>query len=166
MERVDCGLNTNGIKQAEKAASVLKDNKIKFIITSPLKRAIESSAIIQESLNCPLITVSELKEMDLRELEGKQLSSNVLKSISKLLVENTETNYNFKKRVISATNKCLVYEANVLIVSHAIFWYQLTKVLFGYSININNGMPYFVRAPEKPSNLWFTYPLLENELDL
>ncbi|MCC8371350.1 MAG: histidine phosphatase family protein [Rickettsia endosymbiont of Pseudomimeciton antennatum] len=162
MGSTNCPLNKKGILQAQSAAKLLKkESQISSIITSPLLRTVETAEIIQKELHCPLIYLNNLREMNLGIMEGKAL--NKLSWITEWEkgqpIKNVETNQEFTKRVISATNKCLTYKSPVLIVSHGLFWWKLSKLLFGFHQNIENAIPYFLRPPEKPSTFWFTYPL-------
>ena len=165
MGSTDCPLNEKGISQAKNAAKVLKkESQISLIITSPLLRSVKTAKIIQKQLHCPLVYLEDLKEVNLGIMEGKpsDKESWITEWEKGKFIENAETNKEFIERVISATNECLTYRSPVLIVSHALFWWQLSKVLFGFNQNIENAVPYFLRPPEKSGIPWFTYPL-ENQ---
>lgn len=64
-------LNSNGISQAEKLATSLKNEKIDIIYSSPLDRAVQTANILNQYHNVPHITDSLIAERYLGELEGK-----------------------------------------------------------------------------------------------
>lgn len=67
----DTELNETGIKQAQNTREKLLNEKIDFIITSPLKRAKKTAEIIGEARKIPLIEDSEIIERGFGRFEGK-----------------------------------------------------------------------------------------------
>ncbi len=68
----DCALTENGIAQAEQLAAVCAAHRdISLIICSPLKRARQTAAIIQEKLHVPLVTDDRLREWDYGSYEDQ-----------------------------------------------------------------------------------------------
>ena len=66
--RIDSHLNEEGIMEAKRIASKLKDIKFDVVISSPLKRAIETARIITKE---NIIIDDRIIERDNGELEGK-----------------------------------------------------------------------------------------------
>lgn len=67
----DCSLSGKGVMQAEKVAGMLKDVAFDKVISSPLKRAKETAAIVS-GLQLPDIVLDErLKELNFGSWEGK-----------------------------------------------------------------------------------------------
>ncbi len=66
---VDYSLTPKGILQAQQTAAYFQDKPIHAIYTSPLKRAIETAAIIAEPLNLQPIVVENFREVNVGELE-------------------------------------------------------------------------------------------------
>ena len=64
-------INENGIKQAESTRDKLDKEEFDLIITSPLKRALHTAQIINETKNIPLIIDNRIIERDYGQLEGK-----------------------------------------------------------------------------------------------
>ena len=60
--RTDIELNSTGIEQAKKAKTQLKDYKIDLIICSPLKRARKTAEIINEAIDCKIISDERIIE--------------------------------------------------------------------------------------------------------
>ena len=69
--RLDPSLNTEGISQANELAETLKDVKFDIIISSPLKRALETAEIIKKHFNVPLEIAQHFLERDFGSLTGK-----------------------------------------------------------------------------------------------
>lgn len=89
------GLTQQGKEQAKKIAEYFKNcEKIDFIYSSSLNRAIQTAKIISKRLSLmePIRLQTELSEMSFGELEGK-LESEVISEIEKYL--NNKANYRF-----------------------------------------------------------------------
>lgn len=65
----DCELNEKGRAQAQKAAEMLKSEKLSAIYSSPLKRAHSTSSIINENHNIDIVLDERLKEQNFGEWE-------------------------------------------------------------------------------------------------
>ncbi len=73
MGKVDIELNESGKGQAAETAEKLKDEKFDVIITSPLKRAKQTTEIIaQHHKDAPIVVADEISERDFGEYEGKE----------------------------------------------------------------------------------------------
>ncbi|GGE34268.1 putative phosphatase PhoE [Pullulanibacillus camelliae] len=68
----DIELNEIGLQQAEQVAEYLKDAFFSVIVSSPLKRAFETAAIIQKrnKQQPPLVTDQDLVERDYGQISG------------------------------------------------------------------------------------------------
>jgi broad specificity phosphatase PhoE len=120
----DIELDKKGILQAEKTAKYLKDKKIDIIISSPLKRTLETAKIINKYHNVPIEIWEEFIERDFGKIEGKKYSEI---DFIKLKKENQFENFEiesletFKKRIKKGLDK--LYEKfkgkTVLLVTHA-----------------------------------------------
>jgi broad specificity phosphatase PhoE len=69
--KADIELNETGKQQARKTKEALSKEKIDLIISSPLKRAIQTAKIINEDKNIPIIIDDRIAERDLGEFQGK-----------------------------------------------------------------------------------------------
>ncbi len=75
----DTHLNAKGVSQAEEIAKKLAKVKIDFIFSSDLKRAYQTSQIINSYHQLEIITTKLLRERDLGKLSGQHFhSSNLL----------------------------------------------------------------------------------------
>ena len=66
----DIPLNQRGIAQAKALAAQLKTLAIDCIITSPLQRTKQTAALLNETLQVPILEEEGLKERDFGEFEG------------------------------------------------------------------------------------------------
>lgn len=68
--RSDVALSTTGLRQAARLRDRLKVERIDFVYSSDLKRALVIAQIIASSHNLEVITCPELREIDFGRLEG------------------------------------------------------------------------------------------------
>lgn len=68
--RTDIPLSQQGIEQAQRLAEAAGHYKIDLIISSPLKRALETSEIVSKICGIPVITDTRLMEQDYGIYEG------------------------------------------------------------------------------------------------
>ena len=69
--RTDIELNDTGIEQAKQAKKQIDNYKIDLIICSPLKRARKTAEIINEAINCQIISDERIIERGFGNIEGK-----------------------------------------------------------------------------------------------
>lgn len=69
--RVDYSLTPKGVLQAQQTAGYLREKGIHEVVTSPLKRAAETAAIIAEPLGLSVVTVENFREVNVGDLEGQ-----------------------------------------------------------------------------------------------
>ena len=73
--RSDIPLNAIGIQQAKDTSRLLKDVSIEKIFCSPLTRAMQTAAILQEVTKCDIVYDDRLKERCFGDLEGKKMNT-------------------------------------------------------------------------------------------
>lgn len=73
--RVDIELNEIGKVQARETAQLLENENIDLIISSPLKRAIQTAEIINESRNIPVIIDERIAERNFGVYEGRDVTT-------------------------------------------------------------------------------------------
>lgn len=66
---VDYPLTEKGVRQAEETAAYFRDRAIDAVYTSPLKRAVETAAIIAAPHDLPLRYIEEFREINVGILE-------------------------------------------------------------------------------------------------
>ena len=69
--RTDIELNDTGIEQARKAKEEINKCNIDLIFCSPLKRARKTAEIINEAINCQIISDERIIERGFGNVEGK-----------------------------------------------------------------------------------------------
>ncbi|MCG8338487.1 MAG: histidine phosphatase family protein [Proteobacteria bacterium] len=164
------GLTPLGGKQVSEGAEKLKNIKFDCMISSPLKRAVQSSEILSESLNLSFTVDNRLNEIDLGELEGK--SDEKSRSRFLLLLDDWVINKNYTaclaggESLIDAKNRLFHLirdleikhskQSNILMVGHATtFCYVLPFFLKNISLDfaaknlLGNGLYIFVDLNEK-----------------
>ena len=68
--RSEISLNENGVRQLQELAEQLKDQEFDLILSSPIKRTLESTEILSKALDLPIETHDLLKEKDMGEMTG------------------------------------------------------------------------------------------------
>jgi uncharacterized phosphatase len=120
--RLDVGLTEDGRQQARKVGEDLKDKRIDLIVSSPMKRAYETAAIIAQTINYnqPKIIATPLFiERDLGELTGKK--NELVKTYydAGMLPASVETTESLQKRIIEGLEWLKTLPANnIVLVSH------------------------------------------------
>ena len=130
-------LTEEGIHQAEEARNRLKDIPFQCIITSDLKRAVDTANIISEAHQCPLILEPLLRERDFGIHTGGPYIS-----ISHQLDPSAETMEQLAQRAADFLNKLtqnsfhfsLLTSHPLLVISHGLFLRVLQAVYHGVPV--------------------------------
>lgn len=127
----DIPLNNTGIEQAVTIASLLKNEHIAHIVTSPLTRAKQTAEIINNQLSRPITTIDELKELSLGEKEGQPIGDEVFFEnwFSGITPNGIESQVDFDERVLRGLLKGLNLPAPTLFVSHGGVFYAISRLL-------------------------------------
>lgn len=112
-------LNKVGEKQARECGSFLKNKNYDVIISSPLKRAMRTSELINDSLNLPVIYNDNLKERYFGIAEG-QFKESISKDYPNQIYPDQELRLALNKRVMTALNTIINTHLNqrVLVIAH------------------------------------------------
>ena len=125
----DVSLTDRGRAQAREAATALAAGKqpVTIIYSSPQRRALETAAILAESLNLPVVPVAGLEERSWGDLEGNAIPADLLREE----VPNGESLTGFHSRVTVALDGLPVPQDGrpPLIVAHAGTWPVLCRWL-------------------------------------
>lgn len=158
MGQQDIPLNSTGLQQSQAAKILLSLVKIETICYSPLTRTKQTAEIINETLECPLISIPNLKECNLGVLEGQieHDHAHLNSWLNGVTPSGAETYANFLHRVFAGINEALSYP-NPLIVAHgAVYWALLNglgKEYAHFSI-IPNAIPVFYQPPASVNEPW------------
>lgn len=167
MGQIDIPLNEVGIKQAQIAANNIVNIEISHIVSSPLKRAQQTSEIIAAVLNKPITVIDELKQNYLGVWEGRNKEEFLNETdIENLFehwkmggdIEGAEHWSDFMSRVSVGLNKALNISNGkpILIVSHKPVYWAISQILNAKIVEIeakNCGI-YFFSSPTSNSNQW------------
>ncbi|MCX8109666.1 MAG: histidine phosphatase family protein [Syntrophorhabdaceae bacterium] len=141
----DIPLNNNGLRQAEMAGVYLKDKGIGRILSSPLKRALQTAQAVSKETGVNVEIIDEFTDINFGIWEGltvEEVKKNYTtdfdlwrSSPEKLCVEGGETLDMVRNRVSKAI-KILNTGGNesILIVTHRV----ICKVIVLYLLNIGN----------------------------
>ena len=127
-------LNETGIEQANETKRRLKNIKYDIVIRSPMNRAKETTEIIIEGKDIPIIIDERLRERKLGELEGNPITPECEKKIwdynLNIDLKGGETLLEFEKRIIDCIKdiKEKYNDKTVLIIAHG----GVAKVLKAY----------------------------------
>ena len=122
--KVNIGLNKQGILQAQELARQLKDYDIDLIISSPLRRTVQTSNIINKNRNIPIIYDKRISERDFGEFEGKKPETYIAQGFwnyeKNVKYEKAESIKPFFKRVYAFLNQIerRRTDKNILLVTH------------------------------------------------
>ncbi|MEL7833912.1 histidine phosphatase family protein [Fodinibius sp. Rm-B-1B1-1] len=72
---IDASLNETGLRQARDITGFLQDTPIQKVVSSSLKRSIETASEIARNKKLDLVSYADLDEMDFGHLEGKPISN-------------------------------------------------------------------------------------------
>ena len=175
MGQTDIPLNAVGLEQAQVVAKNIAHLAILHIVSSPLKRAMQTSEIISAQINKPITVIYELTQNTLGILEGRNKAELVYGIAIGNLIENwkmggdiegAEHWSNFVSRIAIGLNSALAInpdEKSILIVSHGPVYWALLHILNAQSFDMNakNCGVYFFRPPNSDSNRWIVNALSE-----
>ncbi len=169
--RTDPSLSSIGIKQINKIALELKNIlSVSHIVTSPLKRAVESAEIINRELASPYIVNNDIREIDFGEWEGLTKAEINVKYPDVMqkwflrpdltIPPGGETPQDVVKRAISFRKQVIEKEGAILIVSHKTFlriamctWLSIPLENYRHIFNIHSGSLSCIRLDSIGSKL-------------
>lgn len=155
--RTDLSLSPNGISQMNNLARGIQGKiEIRRIITSPMKRAIESAEILSSELSVPFEIHPDIREIDFGEWEGltkpeaKRKYGEIYKrwatSPDKVVPPGGESPHGLAQRAMDFKNEIIYKESPILIVSHRTFlrialcaWLSIPLHSYRRIFNIVNG---------------------------
>lgn len=122
--QTDVPLNETGRSQARAAEAVLSGHRIETICCSPLSRARETAAIVNQALDRPIVVLDALKEIGFGVMEGGRVDAWFRRWIDgEETPEKAESFQAFLDRALGAVNQALSHPGPVLIVAHGgVYW--------------------------------------------
>lgn len=117
-------LNETGIEQAKQAREKIKELHYDMIIRSPMKRVEQTTAIINEKKDVPIIVEERIRERKLGELEGHvvtdELENNIWDYELNYNINSGENLHDFEKRILEFIKeiKQKYDDKTILVVAH------------------------------------------------
>ncbi len=156
--KTDVPLNEHGINQAKALKSLISRLDIQHVVTSPMKRAMQTADLITKT---PLTIEKDLREWEIGIFEEKPLQdflSFTADHPHEKPLPQGESKKAFFQRVMNVVLRLLsVHKDNLLIVAHGgIYW----SILDGFNLpydHLENGTAVVF---EREGNLWRTKELL------
>jgi probable phosphoglycerate mutase len=116
---LDISLNAAGRAQAERAAPLLKNRGIIAIVSSPMLRTRETTAIVNATLNLPVTFEPDLREVIFGGMEGKPLSPWFHDWMAGTYTpDGAESFAALTARIEAVTSRLLAQPGPILIVAH------------------------------------------------
>lgn len=125
----DIPLNFHGEIQCRNALKQVKGLSINTICYSPLKRAEQTAKILNEALQCDLVSVEELKEFNLGICAGKIIGNWFDEWMNGALIPEGESFKEFLQRALVGVNKSLDQKGPILIVAHGGTYWAIQRAL-------------------------------------
>lgn len=161
MGQIDIPLNEIGIKQAHISAKKIAPLNISRIVSSPLRRATQTSEIIAQKMNAPIAIIEELKNANAGIMEGQDRGDGKWLEQWRMggNIEGAEPWSKFVSRVAIGLNKALAYsndEKPILIVGHGPTFWALIHILNAQTEieKAENCVIYFFDPLDLDANQW------------
>jgi broad specificity phosphatase PhoE len=158
----DIPLNEEGQKQATTVYPYIKQEKITHIVSSPLKRALQTATMINEQMQLPLTIIQELQECSFGIWEGRSHNDGdfIEQWMNGVHPKDGEPRSVFENRVMYGLEKALEIDENVLIVSHGGVYACIASMMGWPVLDLKNCEP-IIHQPDLSSQSWKIHSLLE-----
>lgn len=117
-------LNETGIEQAKQASEKVRNLKYDMIIRSPMKRVEQTTNLINERKDVPIIIEERIRERKLGELEGhvvtEEIENNIWDYELNYNIQGGENLHDFEKRILEFIQeiKQKYNDKTILVVAH------------------------------------------------
>lgn len=168
MGQIDIPLNVVGLEQAQIVAKNIANIELSHIVSSPLKRALQTAEIIATAMNKPVTIINEFTQNALGILEGRNKRESLDgTAISDLIahwklggdIEGAESWIPFVSRISVGLNRALAInsgEKPILIVAHKPVYWAVLHILNIQTVDMDaeNCAIYFFSPSASDSNQW------------
>ena len=164
MGQTDIPLNETGIAQARSAAKIIAHIKLASMVASPLVRAYKTAEIINEVKGLELKVVSDLREANWGEKQGKHRGDDKWSEEWRngAVLKDGELFVDFQARIMRAISEAILENsAPLLIVSHGGVHRALQKTLGLTVYNTPNCVPMLYSPPQNTEDNWRCEEILE-----
>ena len=152
---VEVPLNEAGIAQAHAAAALLRGRAIRSIVCSPLGRARETAAVVQQALDLPVEIEDGLREVRFGAQEGQPMAGEwFVEWIEGVTTpEGAETFVELRARAVAAVTRATARPAPVLVIAHgALFRALRAEMGLPPNVRLANATP-MLCSPGEPWRL-------------
>lgn len=155
--QTDTLLNDVGRDQASAAIPLLNGQGVSRLVTSPLKRAFETTEIVNRTLGLPLTRHAGLMERNFGPHEGRPWFSGFVDAE----LEGMEPVSNFTARIMTALDEVLTrYPGPILLVCHGGVYRAFAQVLCALpDARAANCVPFRFDPPGEHSSHWRITPV-------
>ena len=169
MGQADIPLNATGLEQAQIVAKNIAHLEISHIVSSPLKRTIQTAEIIATNMNIPIVIMDQLKVCSVGILEGRPKGDGKLYENWKMggEIAGAENLPDYVQRIAIGVNSALTKNTNkkpILFVNHGPMYWALLQILNVQDVkmSIKNCDAYFFSSPNSESSKWTVHALNKN----
>jgi probable phosphoglycerate mutase len=152
---LDIPLNATGRAQAERARAAVHAVGFKSIAASPLARAWETAAIVNDGLSLKMTPVPDLREVDVGSFEGASDPTFMRRWHEGEAIERCETFKDFTDRIGRGLASALALDHPVLVVAHGGVFRAIEKLLgFAGTTDVPNCCLARFEPPAGPGGTW------------
>ena len=160
MGQQDISLNEEGLAQALAASQLIKDEQIKSIFVSPLKRAIQTAEIVCSQTSILYNVVEEIKEASFGVEEGNPNTAWAQEWMAGKPIEGAESFSSFIERVNKGLNIVFKSKHPTLMISHMGVYKIIQKILGMPPCGLQNGEVAYHVPPSDLTPQWTIYKIL------
>jgi uncharacterized phosphatase len=127
-------INTLGIQQANELAEQLKDIQFDVIISSPLKRAVQTAEIVNKYHHLPVEIIDDLQERKAPVYIDMNTWNDMFDFDKNLMIKNVESITDFFDRIYTSIQSLYerYHDKTILVVSHG----GVHHALYAYANNL------------------------------
>ena len=159
----DIALNSTGLDEAARAAVELRDiGRIDAIVSSPLRRALQTATIVAETLGLPVQTDDTLAECDFGVEQGQPIGPWHSDWIDGVTPEGADPYDAYLVQSAQALGRAISGSGTTLIVAHGGTYMAVTKFLLLLRPRKPppNCVPLLHTPPEEPGTSWTVAPIV------
>lgn len=154
--QTDTPLNAKGVQQAENAAAYVAALPVTTICCSTLQRARRTAEIVNRGLGKPIVTIPDLMECGLGQIEGQASNGEWREPWEKGgPMPGGETFAEYCARVVKGFTQALAVPGPVLVVGHGgNFWALERYGLIAFGTRVPNCALFKLDPPQGGAKMW------------
>lgn len=141
--RADNPLNANGLAQAEAAAVAMAGVPIGSIVSSPMRRALDTASVVARARGLDVEVLDDLVEAEFGDHEGKPMAGWFGRWVDEgYTPPGAESFASLTERAVRAFGEALTRPGPVLVVAHGALWRGVRGVMgLSPDVRTRNGVP-------------------------